>query len=409
MAEVLANALARKQTEDALRASEAMKSSILQSLRSGVAVVDRDGRVLALNHNWTRLAEESGASAVKVGDDLLCGGVATQPEAGVDELSAGVLSVLQGARDSFSCEYTTQSATGPRWWSVVVDPLDRPDGGAVVTRADVTDLRTAELDVQRTRQELAHVGRVSTVGELTASLAHELYQPLTAIMTNAQAARRMLAAAKPDVSQIHLILSDIVNDDRRASDVIERLRDLLRKGELEMVPVDLASTIRDVADLLRGEAIVKQVQVTLDLDGYPVVVLGDRVQLQQVMLNLLHNAMEAMTDERSRATTVSVRCRRMDDVPSTGSGQAPSTSSAQTASMSSGLAHVTVSDTGPGLLAGAEETVFDPFYTTKKDGMGMGLSIVRSIVESHGGSITAANHELGGAVFEFTLPLAGDE
>jgi two-component system sensor kinase FixL len=211
----------------------------------------------------------------------------------------------------------------------------------------------------------------------------------------------MLAAAEPDIAQIHLILSDIVNDDRRASDVIERLRDLLRKGELEMAPVDLASTIRDVADLLRGDAIVKQVQVTLDLDGYPVVVLGDRVQLQQVMLNLLHNAMEAMADGRSRATTVSVRCRRVNNVPapSAGSGQGPSTGS--------GLAQVTVRDTGPGLLAGAEDTVFDPFYTTKKDGMGMGLSIVRTIVESHGGSITAANHELGGAVFEFTLPLAG--
>ncbi len=251
--------------------------------------------------------------------------IARQAEASAVELAAGVRSVLEGVRDSFGYEYTTQTATGPRWWSVVVDPLDRPDGGAVVTRADVTDLRTAEFDVQRTRQELAHVGRVSTVGELTASLAHELYQPLTAIMTNAQAARRMLAAAKPDVAQIHLILSDIVNDDRRASDVIERLRDLLRKGELEMVPVDLASTIRDVADLLRGDAIVKQVQVTLDLDGYPVVVLGDRVQLQQVMLNLLHNAMEAMADGRSRATTVSVRCRRVDNVPalSTGSGRRP--------------------------------------------------------------------------------------
>ena len=407
VAEVFANALARKQTEDALRGSETMKSSILQSLRSGVAVVDREGCVLALNANWTRLAEESGAPVVKVGDDLLAGGVAGQSEGSAAELAAGVRSVLEGVRDSFGYEYTTQTAAGPRWWSVVVDPLDRPDGGAVVTRADVTDLRTAEFDVQRTRQELAHVGRVSTVGELTASLAHELYQPLTAIMTNAQAARRMLAAAKPDVAQLHLILSDIVNDDRRASDVIERLRDLLRKGELEMVPVDLASTIRDVADLLRGDAIVKQVQVTLDLDGYPVVVLGDRVQLQQVMLNLLHNAMEAMADGRSRATTVSVRCRRVD--PSTRSGQALSTGSEHGLSTGSGLAQVTVRDTGPGLLAGAEDTVFDPFYTTKKDGMGMGLSIVRTIIESHGGSISAANHALGGAVFEFTLPLAGDD
>ena len=399
VAEVLANALARKQTEDAIRASEAMKSSILHSLRSGVAVVDRDGRVLAVNDTWTRLARESGDLAAGVGENLLEPSpvAALHPHQRTIELDAGVLAVLRGLRDSFSSEYTTQSGKDVRWWSVVVVPLDRPEGGAVVTRADVTDLRRAELDVQRSRQELAHVGRVSTVGELTASLAHELYQPLTAIMTNAQAARRMLAAAPPDVSQVDAILSDIVNDDRRARDVIERLRDLLRKGELELAQVDLASTIRDVAALLRSEAIVRQVSVALDLDGYPVIVLGDRVQLQQVMLNLLHNAMEAMADGRAHQTTVSVRCRRT--APSTGPGH-PTTGQ--------GLVRVTVSDTGPGLVPGAEETVFEPFYTTKKDGMGMGLSIVRSIVESHGGTIRAANHERGGALFEFILPLAGD-
>jgi signal transduction histidine kinase len=405
VAEVFANALARKQTEDALRASESMKSSILHSLRSGVAVVDRDGRVLALNENWTRLARESGDSMVAVGENLLqAPSAAQQDHTTGDDLGAGVLSVLQGVRDSFGYEYTTQLGESPRWWAVVVDPLDRPDGGAVVTRADVTELRRAELDVQRVRQELAHVARVSTVGELTTSLAHELYQPLTAIMTNAQAARRMLSADPPDVSQVHAILSDIVKDDRRASDVIERLRDLLRKGELEMAPVDLASTIRDVADLLNGEAIVKHVLVALDLDSDPVIVLGDRVQLQQVLLNLLHNAMEAMADGRQPVTMVSVRCRRT--AASTGSGQAASTGSGQGPSTDSAHARVTVTDTGPGLPAGAEETVFEPFYTSKKDGMGMGLSIVRSILESHGGTIAAVNHERGGAVFEFTLPLA---
>jgi len=208
----------------------------------------------------------------------------------------------------------------------------------------------------------------------------------------------MLSADPPDVSQVHAILSDIVKDDRRASDVIERLRDLLRKGELEVAPVDLSSAIRDVADLLHGEAIVKHVLVALDLDSDPVIVLGDRVQLQQVMLNLLHNAMDAMADGRPPVTMVTVRCRRLN--ASTGSGQTPSTGPGQ--------ARVTVTDTGPGLPAGAEETVFAPFFTTKKEGMGMGLSIVRSILESHGGSIKAANHERGGAVFEFTLPLAVD-
>jgi len=158
---------------------------------------------------------------------------------------------------------------------------------------------------------------------------------------------------------------------------------LLRKGQLEMTPVDLPSTIRDVAHLLRSEAMAKHVTVTLDLDGFPVVVLADRVQLQQVVLNLLHNAMEAMADGRRQPTTVVVRCRSKGDT-----------------------AVVSVSDTGPGLLAGNEETVFEPFYTTKKDGMGMGLSIVRSILESHGGSIKASNADKGGALFEFTLPLA---
>jgi C4-dicarboxylate-specific signal transduction histidine kinase len=387
---VLANALARKQTEDALRASESMKSSILHSLRTGVAVVNREGRVLALNENWTRLAFESGDSMVKVGESLLqvSSSDETEDRTRSEDLGAGVRSVLQGVRGSFAYEYTTQDGQGPRWWAVVVNPLDRPDGGALVTRADVTDLRRAELDVQRIRQELAHVARVSTVGELTTSLAHELYQPLTAIMTNAQAARRMLSADPPDVSMVQAILADIVKDDRRASDVIERLRALLRKGQLEMEPVELSSTIRDVADLLHGEAIVKHVLVALDLDSDPVIVLGDRVQLQQVMLNLLHNAMEAMADGRQPVTMVSVRCRHIDGAAA--------------------QARVTVTDTGPGLPAGAEETVFAPFYTTKKEGMGMGLSIVRSILESHGGSITAANRERGGAVFEFTLPLATD-
>ena len=143
--------------------------------------------------------------------------------------------------------------------------------------------------------------------------------------------------------------------------------------------------------------------MALDLEGDPVIVLGDRVQLQQVMLNLLHNAMEAMVDG-ARAGDDGVGALPADGCLRRSSRAGPFDRLGQ----GPGLVHVTVSDTGPGLAAGAEETVFDPFYTTKKDGMGMGLSIVRSILESHGGSIRAANHERGGAVFEFMLPLAAD-
>ena len=352
VAEVLANALARKQTEDALRGSETMKSSILHSLRSGVAVVDREGHVLALNANWTRLAEESGAPVVKVGDDLFGGGAGASIRGVGRRARRGRALGPAGARATASATSTRprppRGRAGGRSWSIrstvlMAVPSSRAPTSPICARA--------EVDVQRTRQELAHVGRVSTVGELTASLAHELYQPLTAIMTNAQAARRMLAAASRTSPRSIASSRTSSTTTGARSDVIERLRDLLRKGELEMVPVDLASTIRDVADLLRGDAVVKQVQVTLDLDGYPVVVLGDRVQLQQVMLNLLHNAMEAMADGRSRATdgVSALPARGRRPVPRALRAQGRSCRQGQTRPLDGlGARPVTVRDTGPG-------------------------------------------------------------
>ena len=269
----------------------------------------------------------------------------------------------------------------------MVEPLGSNDGGAVIARTDVTNVRLAELEAQRSRQELAHVARVSTVGELTASLAHQLNQPLGAIMTNAQAARRLLDSPTPDFAKLHAILVDIVKDDRRASDIIVRLRKLLRRGELAMTRVNLTSLIRDVADLVVGDAIVRSVTVAVDLDGEPVFVQGDSVQLQQVVLNLLQNAMDAVGDQSDGSRLVTVRCGKPN-------GRA---------------VRVSMHDTGPGLPAGTEDMVFEPFYTTKPGGMGMGLSIVRSILEAHGGSIRAANHEGRGAIFEFDLPVDGDQ
>jgi C4-dicarboxylate-specific signal transduction histidine kinase len=220
---------------------------------------------------------------------------------------------------------------------------------------------------------------------MTASLAHQLNQPLAAIMTNAQAARRILDSPVPDFAEVRAILLDIVNDDRRASDVIQRLRDMLRRGQIEMTTINLTAVIRDVADLVSSEAIIRNVALSLQFDREPVFVRGDRVQLQQVVLNLVQNAMEAMTDLDDRRGTVTVRCQVKD-----------------------GQIGVSVRDSGPGLKAGAEDMIFEPFYTTKPGGMGMGLSIVRSIVEAHGGSIRAANDDVGGAILEFVLPAGTD-
>ena len=157
------------------------------------------------------------------------------------------------------------------------------------------------------------MSRVSTVGEMTASLAHQLNQPLTAIMANAQAGARILDAPEPDYVEIVEILRDIVNDDRRASDVIQRLRRLLRKGDVELSVVNLTAAIREVVDLVSSEAIIRKVGISVVFGEEPVFVRGDRVQLQQVILNLLHNAMEAMNDQDDSARTVEITRRPLDN------------------------------------------------------------------------------------------------
>jgi signal transduction histidine kinase/integral membrane sensor domain MASE1 len=388
VAEVFANALARKESEDALRASELMKSAILASLNSSVAVLDGRGQVIEVNRVWERFTpdfNQSGGREIGVGQNYLalCREASRRGEPHAGEAAAGIATVLDGKQPWFSFEYPSGGgATGERWFAMSVVPLHRIEGGAVVSSTDVTERKRAELDAQRSRQELAHVTRVSAMGELTASLAHELNQPLTGILSNAQAARLLLDGAKPDLDELRSILRDIIDDDRRAADVIQRMRDLLRKGESEMSSLDLNTLARDVRRLLGSDTVIRDVNITLDLDAGPTVVIGDRVQLEQVLLNLLLNAMEALTEKAGGDRMVVVRTRASD-------GQS---------------VLVSVEDSGPGLRRGTQQMVFEPFYTTKRTGMGMGLAITRSIIEAHGGTIWAENNGRG-ATFHFRLPL----
>jgi C4-dicarboxylate-specific signal transduction histidine kinase len=383
---VLAGVLERKAAEDLLRTSELMKTSILQSLTTGVVVVDGESIVLAQNHTWLELARAAGCVGIAVGSSFL-EALETAAAAG-NRLAARVAdaltAVLAGVQPRVVLEHTSETGAETRWWSVQVVPLTGARRGAVVTRADITDVRRAELEALRSRQDLAHVARVATVGELTASIAHQLNQPLSAIMTNAQAASRILEWTEPDLEEVRAILIDIVKDDRRASEVIGRVRELLRNGELQMQWIDLSALIREVADLLSSETIIRDVALSLSFDRVPIYAKGDRVQLQQVVLNLIQNAMEAMSVEHRSGRVIHVSCRAEENGP----------------------VHVSVQDSGPGVRMGAEQTIFEPFYTTKSGGMGMGLSIVRSIVEAHGGSIRVRNHASGGAIFEFTLQRA---
>jgi two-component system, LuxR family, sensor kinase FixL len=384
LGEVVAGALGRRRSEDALVNSEFMKSAILQSLVNGVAVIDRAGDVLQLNARWID-ARGCQWMDLKVHDNLLeaCRRAEQSGHRLAGDFSRGIAGVLDRSRDHFAIERMIDNGAEAGWWSFTAVPLNRSEGGAVVVCADITELRRAEMDAQRSRQELAHVGRVSTVGEMTASLAHQLNQPLAAIMTNAQAAGRMLNRSTPDLEQLRAILQDIVRDDRRASDVIQRLKQLMRKGELEMTSVNLTAAIREVVDLVGTDAVSRHIMVSFDFDDDPVFATGDRVQLQQVILNLLHNAMEAMAIQSDQLRQIIIGCHRYHHV-----------------------VVVSVRDSGPGLNTGSEDMVFEPFYTTKAGGMGMGLSIVRSIVEAHGGIIHAINVAGGGALVEFQLPAA---
>jgi C4-dicarboxylate-specific signal transduction histidine kinase len=389
VAELLANALARKRVEDALRASELMKSAILSSLSSHVAVLDRDGTIIAANESWMDFVRQLGGSTDQpsaVGADYIA--LCRTATAGPDAIAGGALQrleeVLGGTSRGFASEYAWRTTDRERWYAVSVVPLRRAEGGAVVSHVDVTDRKLAEIEIQRTRQELAHFSRVSTLGELAASLAHELNQPLAGILSNAQAARRFLEASPPDVGEVRAIVSDIIDDDRRAGEVIRRMRDMVTPAGSEMVFLDVNTLVRDVAMLVTSDAIIRNVSISFDLAPHAPGVRGNRVELQQVLLNLLVNAMDAVAECPVESRSVIV----------------------QTGVTPEGSLLVTVRDAGPGLLPGTEHQIFEPFFTTKPSGMGMGLAIARSIVHGHGGRIGAANDGARGAMFWLTLPVA---
>lgn len=241
----------------------------------------------------------------------------------------------------------------------------------------------AEMELREQRQELAHLSRVSTMSELAASLTHELNQPLTAILSNAQAAQRFLAAEPADLQEAQESLKDIVQDTNRAGDVIHRMRGLVKKGELDTERLDIAGVINDVVLLIHADATLQNVRISSQINPNLRLVRGDRIQLQQVLLNLLLNAFEAMRDcpvsEREVKVWTELQDRR--------------------------LLRVAVRDYGTGLNGDHLDRIFQPFYTTKPEGLGMGLSICRSIIAAHGGQLWAENNFDRGATFYFTVPV----
>jgi two-component system sensor kinase FixL len=367
----------RKRVEEALRASERQLRLMADSLPVLIAYIDREQRYRFNNlayATWFGIPRDA-LRGVPVREVL--GDKAYEAVRGYMEKA------LAGEELEFETKLSTRDGT-TRYIQALYVPHVEDSGkvlGFYALVHDVTEHRRIDLEIQRQRDELAHVSRVAALGELTASLAHELHQPLAAIMSNAQAALRFLAQDEPDFQEIRDILQDIVADDRRANEVIQRLHLLLRRARPELAPLAINELIAEVLTLLKREVFLRGITIELHLDADLPPVVGDWVQLQQVVLNLVLNAADAMADGEPQSRRLIIRTERENE----------------------GKVRVAVRDFGTGLDGQNLHRLFEPFYSTKPEGLGMGLAICRSIVETHGGRLWAFNNPDRGATFMFTI------
>ena len=327
--------------------------ALMASLHDHVAILDADGVVIEANPAWRRFAEEvSAVYPVREGDNYVATcriGVERGEPAGPRVL-AGVTSVLNRDQLRFEMEYDL--AISQETYVLRVEALERPDGGAVVIRSNVTARRRTQLELVEQRLQLSHLARAAVLGQLSGALAHELNQPLTAILSNADAARHLLRRQPPDLEELGAILDDIASEDRRAAAVIHQLRAFFKRGGGEPQSLDAAKIVEEVLQLAREELITRRVVATTSLEPAVPPALGDRVEVQQVLLNLILNGCEAMGGNAAtdRALAVGVRA---DD----------------------GFVHFSVRDQGTGIDADVMDHIFEPFVTTKPEGLGLGLSI----------------------------------
>jgi len=373
-ADITRIAIEQQRAQQALRDSEARNTAILRAIPDWMFLTTVDG--VFLDFHAKDLSKLHASPVDFLGRSL----TAVLPPPVASALMQAFARVL--ASDGMEkVEYALGHDGEDRFYEA---RIVRCNGDQILSIVkDVTELRRAEFQADVQRRELAHLGRISTLGELAGTLTHELSQPLAAVLTNAQVARRAVDHSTLDLDELRETLDDIIRDDRRAAAVIDRLRALLRKEETALELVDVSEVSREVLDLAAGEFMSRRIIVKSSLAPGAAPTLGDRVQLQQVLLNLVLNSCEAMngTPVSDRELTVSTR-------------------------VDGDMVSLVVSDRGSGIPEGQLERVFEPFVTFRKQGLGLGLAISRSIVAAHGGSIRAENNSDGGATFRCRLPIA---
>ena len=351
---------------------------VLDHLPAAICVKDLQGRIQLVNRRFESYFHVSGTGVVgKTDRDLF-------PADQAERLRADEMLAVETRREVAN-ELVLEWNGARRTYEMQQFPMVRPDGSPYAVGGvyvDVTETRERDKLLQKLRRQVWHADRVASTGAITGSLAHEICQPLSAILNNAQAGLRFLAQDSVDLAEMRDILEDIVRDDKRAGAVISGLRAMLQQQETPYASVDLARCIEDVIELLHSELIRHGVEVERSLEAN-LTVRANKTQIQQVLLNLMINAMEAMVEQPAGERILRIRATRAD-----------------------GKARVSISDTGVGIAEDMLHRIFEGFYTTKPQGLGVGLDVCRSIVESHRGAIWAEANPDRGATIHFTLPFA---
>jgi signal transduction histidine kinase len=363
--------------------------ALLASVHDHIAILDACGVVVEVNDGWRRYAQDADLALfrrARVGDNYVTA-CRTAAEAGdpfAARVLAGVTGVFERQEKRFDIEFDDDRDGRHERYALSIEPLTRPDGGAIVRRYDVTARHRAQMEIEEQRRELSHLARVTVLGQLSGALAHELNQPLAAIASNADAARRLLRQHPIDYEELDAILGDIVASNHRAAQVIRRLRAMLNRGEARLQSVNTAELVNEVLELAHAELITRRVIATAVVGPNLPPVMGDRVQLQQVLLNLLLNGCEAMssTAPSDRRLSLIVTADAQRNV------------------------QFSVRDCGTGIASSVIDRLFEPFVTTKPEGLGLGLSISRTIVAAHGGRLWAENNADRGATVHCLLPAA---
>jgi PAS domain S-box-containing protein len=375
----------RRQGERALRESEERMKLAADAAQLGVW-----GWNIAFNHVWgsERWLRLFGfASADQVSFENVLERVHPDDRGTVE----GEVRKTLSSRSDYAGEFRVLLPEGSQRW-IASRGRVFPDANGTPARMlgaaiDITERKRAEAELLLQRAELAHLSRVTMLGELSGSMAHELNQPLTAILSNAQAAQRFLADDQPDLGELRDILADIVAQDKRAGEVIHRLRLLLKKGDVQHRLLSVNDIVLDVLRLVRSDLVNQNLTARTELAPALPLVQGDGVQLQQVLLNLVMNACDAMLGAATDTRQLTIRTGLSED----------------------GSVRVSVIDSGPGIPPDKLEQVFQSFFTTKAQGMGLGLTVSRSIITAHNGQLWATNNPARGAAFHFTLPPLDDQ